>query len=78
MNCGPPRQRSPAILVEVGQDGVEPAPDVAAEKQPFRTQRPHQRVLHQIVGDIGIARQRARVAAQGRNHGFDTLAKHGH
>src|SRR5438270_6592394 len=26
----PPGERSPAVLVEVGQDGVEPAPDVTA------------------------------------------------
>ena len=29
-------------------------------------------------GDVGIARQCARVAAQGRDHGFDTLAKCSH
>src|ERR1700722_6270884 len=74
----PPRQRSPPVLVEVGQDGVEPAPDIAAQKQPFQTQRPRQRVLHQIVGDVDVARQRTRIPAQRRNHGFDTLAKRGH
>ena len=71
-------QRSPPVLVQIGQDGVEPAPDVAAEKQFFRAQRAHQRVLHQIVGDVGVARQRPRVAAQRRYHGFDTLAKRSH
>ncbi len=74
----PPGQRPPPVLVEVGQDGVEPAPDVASQKQPFRAQCPHQRVLDQIVGDVGIARQRARIPAQRRNHGFDTAAKRGH
>jgi len=33
---------------------------------------------YQIVGDVGVARQRTRVAAQGRNHGFDTLAEFAH
>ena len=29
-------------------------------------------------GDVGIARQRPRVAAQRRYHGFDIIAKRGH
>src|SRR5262249_42313790 len=74
----PPRQGTPTVLVEVGQDGVEPAPHVAAEEQSFRAQRAHQRILHQVVGDIGVARERAGIAAQGRNHGFETLAKRAH
>src|SRR5262249_16594191 len=61
-----------------GQDGVQPAPDVTPDKQPLRTQRPHQRVLHQIVGDVGIACEGTRIAAQRRDHGFDTLAKRTH
>jgi hypothetical protein len=73
-----PRQRAAAVAVQIGQNGVEPAPDIAAEKQPLRAQRPHQRVLHQVVGDVGIARQRPCVAAQRRDHGFDVIAKRGH
>jgi len=75
----PPRQRSPPVLVEIGQDGVEPAPEVTAEKTAVSERSaPHQRILHQIVGDIGVARERARIAAQRWDHVFDTLAKCAH
>lgn len=65
------RQRAPPVLVEVGQDRIEPAPDVAAMNSFSRAQRAHQRVLHQVVGNIGIARQRLRIAAQCGDHGFE-------
>ena len=41
-------------------------------------QRPHQRVLHQIVGGLGVAGQRPRVAPQGRNRRLDILVKRAH
>ena len=38
------------------------------------TQRPHQRVLHDIVGRLGVAGQRTRVTPQRRNCRLDLLA----
>ena len=71
----PPRQRAQPVAIEIGQDRVEPAPDVAAVKQMLGAQRPHQRVLHEIVGGLGVARQRARIAAQRRYRRLDVLVK---
>ena len=70
-----PRQRAQAVAVEVGQDRVEPAPHLAAVKQMLGAQRPDQRVLHQVVGDLGVARQRPRIAAQRRNGRLDITVK---
>ena len=42
------------------------------------TQGAHQRVLDEIVGEFGVAGQRSRVAAQGRNGRFDIVAKAAH
>ena len=72
------RERAQAVAVEIGQDRVEPAPDIAAVKQMLGAQRAHQRVLHQIVGRLGVARQRARVAAQRRDRRLNALAKTAH
>src|ERR1043166_7354175 len=44
-------------------------------KQMLRPQCAHQRILHQIVGGLGGARQRARIAAQRRDRRLDTLTK---
>ena len=44
-------------------------------EQVLGPQRPHQRVLHQIVGQLGVAGQRARVAPQRRNRRLDALPK---
>ena len=74
----PPRQRAQAVSVEIGQDRVEPASNVAAMKQMLGAQRPHQRVLHQIVGGFGVARQRPRIAPQRRNRRLDILVKRAH
>src|SRR5262249_44705641 len=42
-------------------------------EQMLRSQRPHQRVLDQIVGQLDVAGERPRVASQCRNRGFDVL-----
>src|SRR5215218_78991 len=44
----------------------------------FGAQCTHQRVLDKVVGKLGIAGERARVAAQGRNGCFDVMAKAAH
>jgi hypothetical protein len=47
-------------------------------KQVLGTQRPHQRILHQIVGNIAVASERARIAPQRRNRRLDILAEPAH
>ena len=47
-------------------------------KQMFGPQRPHQRILNEIVGELGIAGERARIAPQGRNGRFDPLSETAH
>ena len=42
------------------------------------TQCAHQRVLHQIVRELGVARQRPRIAAQRRDRRLDALAESAH
>ena len=73
-----PRQRSQPVAVEIGQDGVEPAAHVAAVEQMLCAQRPHQRVLDQIVGKLGIARERTGVASERRNCSGNSRAKPAH
>ena len=38
----------------------------------------HQRVLHQIVGNVGVAGERARVTPQGGNHALDGIVERAH
>src|SRR4051812_17945676 len=59
-----PRERAQAIPIQVGQDRVKPTPDVSAVKQMLGSQGAHQRVLHQVIGGLSVARQRARIAPQ--------------
>jgi hypothetical protein len=47
-------------------------------KQMLGPQRAHQRVLDEIVGRLGVARERARVPAQGRYGRLDVAAKAAH
>jgi hypothetical protein len=42
-------------------------------KQMLGPQRPYQRILDQIVGDLRVARQRPRIAAQSRYRRLDAL-----
>jgi hypothetical protein len=42
-------------------------------KQMFRPQRPHQRVLNEIVSELGVAGERPRIASQRRDRSFDSL-----
>ena len=44
-------------------------------KQVLGTQRPHQRVLHEVVGRLGVAGERPRVAPQRRYGRLDLLLK---
>ena len=69
------RERAQPVAIEIGQDRIEPTAYVAAVKQVLRTQGAHQRVLHQVVGDVGIAGERARVTAQCRDRRLDVLPK---
>src|SRR5450830_1414122 len=73
----PPRQRAPPVAVEIGEDRVQPAAHVAAMEQMLRAQRPHQRVLNQIVGDVGIPRQRAGIPPQRRDRRLNVLPERG-
>src|SRR5262245_64704812 len=41
----------------------------------LRPQRPHQRVLDEVVGKLGIAGERARIPSQCRNRSLDPLAE---
>ena len=71
-------ERAQTVAIEVGQDRIQPTPDIAAMEQVFGAQRAHQRVLHKIVGDLGIARERPRIASQRRNRYLDALTKSAH
>ena len=42
-------------------------------KQMLLPQRPHQRVLNEIVGKLGIAGERPRIASQRRDRSLDSL-----
>jgi hypothetical protein len=44
----------------------------------LRSQRAHQRVLYQIVGNLGVARERARITTQRRDRRLDALPKSAH
>jgi len=41
-------------------------------------QRSHQRVLHQVVGKLGVVGERARIAPQSRNRRLDALSEARH
>src|SRR5262245_66269558 len=41
----------------------------------LRPQRPHQRVLDEVVGKLGIAGERARIPSQCRNRSLDPLTE---
>ena len=71
------RERAKAVAVKVRQYRVHPAAHVAAVEQVLGAQRAHQRVLHQIVGDVGVAGERARVATQRGDCRLDILAETG-
>src|SRR5262249_21744369 len=58
-----PRQRAQPVAIEIGQNRIEPASNVATVKKMLRPQRPHQRVLHEIVGKLAITRERTRITA---------------
>src|SRR3954471_712356 len=75
---GTARQRAQAIAVEIGQDCVEPAAHIAAVKEMLRAKRPHQRVLHEIVGQFGVVSQRPGIAPQRRNCTLDALLESAH
>jgi hypothetical protein len=47
-------------------------------KQMLGPQRPHQRVLHEIVSGFGVARQRAGVSSQRRYRHLDIAVKRAH
>ena len=66
--------RRPALVeLDVAQDGEQPGAQVAVRPAPQGQprQRPHQAVLDQVVGGVGIVQQHARVAPQGRDLGLD-------
>src|SRR5580700_11310106 len=71
----PARQRTQPVAIEIGQDRVKPCPHVSIVKQMLGTQRPHQRVLDDIVGGFAVAGQRPRIPPQRRNRGLDPLPK---
>src|SRR5262249_8642923 len=68
-----PRQRAQPVALEIGQNRIEPAANAATVKLMLRPQRPHQRVLHEIVGKLAITRERTRITAPSRQHGLDRL-----
>jgi hypothetical protein len=69
----PPRQRTQAVAVEIGENGIKPAAHVAAMKQMLGAKRPHQRILYKVVGCLHFVRERARVSAQRRDRCLNVL-----
>ena len=67
------------IDVLVVQDGEEPCPQIRAFLPQVQLCQPaHQAILNEIVGGCRIAGQRASVAPQARNFGFDLPTEVGH
>ena len=67
------------IAVQIDEDGEQPgAQGTAGTKQASAGYGALQTILHQIIGVVDIARQRAGVAAQGRHAGFELIEKIDH
>src|SRR5947207_15550375 len=74
----PGRERAQAVAVEIGQDREQPGTDLAAVKQMLGAQRANERILHEIIGGLRIAGERAGVTAQRWNGSLDALMKTAH
>src|SRR5262245_14711771 len=64
--------------VKIDQNNDEPYPDVARLEPVYRGQRPHQGILHQIVGNLSIAHQTLRKPAQARYFADELVAQIDH